>query len=358
MKTPFDTADANRKFDAAEGKLLKLINRVASGDQDAERSAFRTVDAIDELRRWVDAGRDERRGHRARVVEAAESGRLARASGGEAEIARLRQAQREAQPLPGSYESELRLMRRNAPNSGHGRAYRVWRGNNEAAAVYVTAPNVWGAVERAMDERGWADMDDVRAEVRIGGEWQPAVEHEANARRKRAQSMEDETSLMPEAVADAVTEEVEQYVGLEHGSLRPLANELADQARAIYGANADFAKKLRADSGRDTLYSFMRHWLAALLKKKRPDVFAKLPSGYGWERSHLPLEHAPNAKPDRRAERSWVTEDLAQAYRLQSQAPTEKIASAIAVLEKHARSVGVPESRLQWLREGGHVQKF
>ena len=103
----------------------------------------------------------------------------------------------------------------------------------------------------------------------------------ANARRKRAQSMEDETSLMPEAVADAVTEEVEQYVGLEHGSLRPLANELADQARAIYGANADFAKKLRADSGRDTLYSFMRHWLAALLKKKRPDVFAKLPSGYG-----------------------------------------------------------------------------
>lgn len=188
MKTPFDTADANRKFDAAERKLSKLIVQVAAGDQDAERSAFRTVAAIDDLRRWVDAGRDERRGHRARVVDAAEAGRLARTSGGEAEIARLRQMQREAQPLPGSYESELRLLRRNAPrmtghapNSGHGRAYRVWRGDNDAAAVYVTAPNVWGAVERAMDDRGWTDMDDVRAEVRVGGEWQPAVEHEANA---------------------------------------------------------------------------------------------------------------------------------------------------------------------------------
>ena len=66
------------------------------------------------------------------------------------------------------------------PNSGNGRAYRVWRGN-KVRATYVTAPNVWSAVERAMDERGWSDMDDVRAEVRIGGEWQPAVEHEANA---------------------------------------------------------------------------------------------------------------------------------------------------------------------------------
>jgi hypothetical protein len=189
-------------------------------------------------------------------------------------------------------------------------------------------------------------------------EWALEVADESGyARNARRQSMEDATALIPEVVADAVIGEVESYVGGD-GSLRQYADELADRARAIYGANAEFAKKLRRESGRDTLYMFMRHWLASLLKKKRPDVFAKLPRGYGWERSHLRLGHQPNAKPGRRAERSWVTEDLAEAHRLQSQAPTEKIASAIAVLEKHARSVGVPESRLQWLREGGHVQKF
>lgn len=109
MKTPFDTADANRKFDAAEKKLAKLILQVAAGDREAERAAFRTVDTIDDLRRWVDGVRDARRGHRTRVAEAAEAGHLARATSGEAEVAQLRQAQREAQPLPGSYEHELRL---------------------------------------------------------------------------------------------------------------------------------------------------------------------------------------------------------------------------------------------------------
>jgi hypothetical protein len=125
--------------------------------------------------------------------------------------------------------------------------------------------------------------------------WEWALEvadgYAPNARR---QSMEDATALLPEVVADAVIGEVESYVGGD-GSLRQYADELGDRARAIYGANADFAKKLRRESGRETLYSFMRHWLAALLKKKRPDVFAKLPRGYGWERSHLRLEHTPNA---------------------------------------------------------------
>jgi len=117
-----------------------------------------------------------------------------------------------------------------------------------------------------------------------------------NAKRQ-AKSMEDATALIPEVVADAVIGEVESYVGGD-GSLRQYADELADRARAIYGANADFAKKLRRESGRETLYSFMRHWLASLLKKKRPDVFARLPRGYGWERSHLRLEHEANATGD------------------------------------------------------------
>jgi len=131
---------------------------------------------------------------------------------------------------------------------------------------------------RQAAERGWRKRLVVEKKGR----------HAPNAKRQ-AKSMEDATALIPEVVADAVIGEVESYVGGD-GSLRQYADELADRARAIYGANADFAKKLRRESGRETLYSFMRHWLASLLKKKRPEVYAALPRGYGWERAHEGLE--------------------------------------------------------------------
>ena len=53
---------------------------------------------------------------------------------------------------------------------------------------------------------------------------------------------------------------------------------LVKKAEAVYTSNGSFQKKLRAkgNAGRDWLYAFMQHWLAAELKKRLPDIFAQL----------------------------------------------------------------------------------
>lgn len=103
--------------------------------------------------------------------------------------------------------------------------------------------------------------------------------------------IEDDTGIIPEAVADGVLEEfqLETDFALPAEMARTLADELATQAQAIYSHNASFAKKIRSNrdhgnAGRDTLYAFMRHWLASALKKQHPAAFKKLPGNWGWDR--------------------------------------------------------------------------
>src|SRR6266540_6081033 len=85
-----------------------------------------------------------------------------------------------------------------------------------------------------------------------------------------------ETPLVPRAAAEAVWEEACALVGEE------LPGEwivvLIEKAEGIYKHSPRFRRRLRgADrSGRDWLWAFMRHWLAALLLEHRPAWYARL----------------------------------------------------------------------------------
>lgn len=100
------------------------------------------------------------------------------------------------------------------------------------------------------------------------------------ARKRKTYYIADDTPIMPEIVADQVVSEVEGYVGEHLG--REYQDALVKHAHDTYNANARFRKQVRGhgDTGRDTLYSFMRHWLASDLKKKRPKVYRKLPKSF------------------------------------------------------------------------------
>ncbi len=53
---------------------------------------------------------------------------------------------------------------------------------------------------------------------------------------------------------------------------RPWVNRLAARARAVYARNPRFQKIIRrnGNAGRDWLWAFTRHWLAALIQSTAP----------------------------------------------------------------------------------------
>lgn len=115
-------------------------------------------------------------------------------------------------------------------------------------------------------------------------------------KKKKEYVIDQDTPILPYIVAGTVVQEVERYTG------EALSNEyveaLVAHAHATYNADASFRRKIRAkgNKGRDTLYAFMRHWLAADLKKKQPDIYEQLPSGFA---SGEPLDNpgrAPNPR--------------------------------------------------------------
>ena len=94
--------------------------------------------------------------------------------------------------------------------------------------------------------------------------------------------IENDTVIVPSAVADAVWEEACVYLQAE----LPVAwrRRLAVRANLTYRRNEKFRKLLRKDGdrGRDWLWAFSRHWLAALLHKHRPELYARLPARYSF----------------------------------------------------------------------------
>lgn len=93
----------------------------------------------------------------------------------------------------------------------------------------------------------------------------------------RNRLFEEETSLIPEVVALVVVEEMERH--LKTALPRSYVADLADKARTCYAHNDRVRRRLRApgDHGREWLYVFMRHWLAARLQADRPHLYARLP---------------------------------------------------------------------------------
>lgn len=119
--------------------------------------------------------------------------------------------------------------------------------------------------------------------------------------RIRTPQLERETALVPLAAARQVIEEVSLWLGTPlHGRY---AARLAFQARRIYAHSASFRAKLRrpGDHGRDTLYVFMRHWLAARLQAERPDLYARLPRDFACGAELPPAHPEPVVRPHRSA---------------------------------------------------------
>jgi hypothetical protein len=98
--------------------------------------------------------------------------------------------------------------------------------------------------------------------------------------RKSRPRIEADTPIVPRAVVESVWEEACVWLGEELP--RGWVWRLTAQANAIYARNPRFRQTLRREgkAGRDWLWAFTRHWLAAMIWKHRRDLHARLPAAY------------------------------------------------------------------------------
>lgn len=110
--------------------------------------------------------------------------------------------------------------------------------------------------------------------------------------------IEHDTPIVAHAVASGVWEEAGVWLGEELP--RAWRVRLVERAEALYASNARVRRKLRGpgDAGRDWLWTFMRHWLAALIWRQRPDLHRRLPASFNV--GH-PLPPARPGRPPRMA---------------------------------------------------------
>lgn len=141
------------------------------------------------------------------------------------------------------------------------------------------------------------------------GEWDtaPLIWREMQKRRRetgekggrpwpRRTRIEDDTPIVPYAIAESVCEEASLWLGQPFP--RQWIAELADRANLIYQLNPRFHRLMRSrgNRGRDAFWAFTRHWLCALLASRRPDLFCRLPGSYrgGHDLPSPPPRPPPN----------------------------------------------------------------
>lgn len=133
--------------------------------------------------------------------------------------------------------------------------------------------------------------------------WSPdaATTNPSRIRAWRAEldALQEETPLVPEAVAYRVCEEASVFLDAELPA--SWAALLVEKTAVISMHNPRFRRMLcsRGNRGRDGLWAFMRHWLAALIAKQLPALFARLPADYSRGQ---PLP-APQCGPPRATQR-------------------------------------------------------
>jgi len=110
-----------------------------------------------------------------------------------------------------------------------------------------------------------------------------------------------DTSLAPHAIASGVWEEAGAWLGVELP--REWLTRLTERAEAVYARNLRARRRLRSpgNAGRDWLWAFMRHWLAALIQRRRPELYARFPSEFATGHP-LPPGRATDAET---ANRPW-----------------------------------------------------
>lgn len=122
----------------------------------------------------------------------------------------------------------------------------------------------------------------------------PAVAHRRFLARRP--QIDECRHLVPIAAARQVVEELSVWLGV------PLparyAARLAFQSRRVYAHSGAYRRMVRrrGDAGRDALWMFLRHWLAARLHAERPDLFARLPRSYATG-ADLPEERPTQVTP-------------------------------------------------------------
>ena len=121
---------------------------------------------------------------------------------------------------------------------------------------------------------------------------------------KRIPNIETDTPLVVSAVAIFVWEEASLW--LDQPLPQRWIRELIARANTVYAEDQDFRRKIRGrgDSGRDWLWIYTRHWLAALIRDRRPNLYRRLPSSFGGGRS-WPQESSP-LRPCRTESRAIV----------------------------------------------------
>lgn len=126
--------------------------------------------------------------------------------------------------------------------------------------------------QRGLDEWDWGPRLWKQGQLRrhkAGGT-------DGSARRCRTR-IEDDTPIIPRAVAECVCEEVSRWLG--EPLPREWVGELADRANLIYRHNPGFRQLMRSrgNRGRNCLWAFTHHWLCALVASRRPDLWECLP---------------------------------------------------------------------------------
>ena len=88
------------------------------------------------------------------------------------------------------------------------------------------------------------------------------------------------TPIVPAAVAHAVWSEAVVWLGEELP--RGWVRRLVAKADTIFSRNPGFRRRLllQGNAGRDWLWAFMRHWLAALIWQHRRELYDRLPASY------------------------------------------------------------------------------
>lgn len=97
---------------------------------------------------------------------------------------------------------------------------------------------------------------------------------------RRPRRIDEQTALVPRAAAEGVCEEAQ--VWLRQPLPRRWVREMVTHANTVYQCNAGFRRKIsgKGNAGRDWLWAFMRHWLAAIIRQRKPRLFARLPAAF------------------------------------------------------------------------------
>src|ERR1035438_5356478 len=107
----------------------------------------------------------------------------------------------------------------------------------------------------------------------------PGCVHSERGRKHRV-LIEVDTPIVPRAVAVSVW--AETCAWLDEELPREWIRRLAVRADVIYFHNTRFRRKIRGqgNAGRDWLWMFTRHWLAAMIRSRNPQLYARLPASY------------------------------------------------------------------------------